>query len=112
MEERRKSKRLEIEVSVQLERLDLDDITTLKYLKVNVTDISKDGIGFDTTQELVIGSYYDVKIQIWTKEIINTVIEVVRVSEEDGSYHCGAKFVGLTERDALKIDVYQLFNDL
>lgn len=113
MEEKRKHKRLDIDVSVRLERLDEDGITTLKYVHVGVTDISRSGIGFTANQELDINSYYDTKIQIWTKEVVDAVIEIVRrEKQEDGTYHYGAVFIGMTDTDALKIDIYQIFNDL
>lgn len=112
MEERRRCKRLDLDVSVQLERLDQDGVTTLKYVKVDVTDISKTGMGFLCQQELEVGTYYDVKLQIWTKEIIDTVIEIVRTVEEDGKHRYGASFIGMTETDELKIEIYQIFNEL
>ena len=67
MEEKRKNKRLDLDVNVQLERLDEDGVTTLKFVHVDVTDISKSGIGFDCKK---------------------------------------------TDTDALKIDIYQIFNEL
>jgi hypothetical protein len=112
MEEKRKSKRLDLDVNVQLERLaDDDGITTLKYLRVDVTDVSKTGIGFTSTYELKTGTYYDTKIQIWTKEVVDVVLEIVRREDRgDGSYQYGAIFIGMTDTDALKIEIYQLFN--
>ena len=113
MEEKRKHKRLDLDVNVQLERLDEDGITTLKYIHVDVTDISRSGIGFKSQQELETGTYYDTKIQIWTKEVVDAVIEIVRREDEpDRGYHYGAVFIGMTDTDALKIDIYQIFNDL
>lgn len=112
MEERRRSKRLELDVSVQLERLDSDGVTTLKFVHVNVVDISKTGMGFTSSQKLDAGTYYDVKLQIWTKEVIDAVIEIVRLEEIDDGYRYGAVFIGMTETDALKIEIYQLFNEL
>jgi len=112
MEEKRKHKRLDLDVSIQLERLDEDGVTTLKYIHVNVTDISRSGLGFKSSQQLDVGTYYDTKIQIWTKEVVDAVIEIVRVGEENGEYHYGAIFIGMTDTDALKIDIYQIFNDL
>ena len=113
MEEKRKHKRLDLDVSIQLERLDEDGVTTLKYVHVNVNDISRSGLGFKSPQKLDVGTYYDTKIQIWTKEVVDAVIEIVRVGEEsDGEYHYGAIFIGMTDTDALKIDIYQIFNDL
>lgn len=113
MEEKRKHKRLELDVSVQLERLDEDGVTTLKYMHVEVTDISRSGLGFKSSQKMEVGTYYDTKIQIWTKEIVDAVVEIVREDkEEDGSYKYGCVFIGMTDTDALKIDIYQIFNDL
>lgn len=112
MEEKRKHKRLELDVSVQLERLDEEGVTTLKYVHVDVSDISRSGIGFKSTQKLETGTYYDAKIQIWTKEVVDAVIEIVRRNDTENGYQYGATFVGMTETDALKIDIYQIFNDL
>ena len=85
---------------------------TVKYLTVDVSDISKSGIGFSAEQELEIGTYYDTKIQIWTKEVIDAVIQIVRRTEKDGRYQYCATFIGMAERDALKIDIYEIFNEL
>ena len=97
MEEKRKHKRLDLDVEIQLERLDEEGVTTLKYVHVDITDISRSGVGFTCKKELETGTYYDTKIQIWTKEIVDAVIEIV---------------IGMTDTDALKIDIYQIFNDL
>ncbi|MEG0804991.1 MAG: PilZ domain-containing protein [Lachnospiraceae bacterium] len=112
MEERRRHKRLDLDVAVQLERLDVDGVTTLKYIHVETNDLSKSGLGFVTGQELELGSYYDTKLQIWTKETIDAVIEIVRREQlPDGSYHYGGMFIGMTETDSLKIEIYQIFNE-
>lgn len=113
MEEKRRHKRLDLEVRIELEHLDRDDITTLKYVNVNVTDISRSGIGFVSKSKLEIQTYYDTKIQIWTKEIVDAVVQIVRRQElPDGTYKYGGAFIGMTDTDALKIDIYQIFNDV
>jgi hypothetical protein len=112
MEEKRQHKRLDLDVSVQLEKLDEDGITTLKYIHVEVSDISRSGLGFHTTKELEIGTYYDAKIQIWTKEIVDAVLEIVRCEKTEDGYRYGGTFIGMSDTDALKIDIYQIFNDL
>ena len=112
MTEKRRHKRLELDVSVQLERLDEDGITTLKYIHVDVSDISRSGIGFVARKKLEIGTYYDTKIQIWTKEVVDAVIEIVRCVEEGDTYRYGCEFIGLSDTDALKIDIYQIYNDI
>jgi hypothetical protein len=113
MEEKRKNKRLDIGVKVEIERIDEANVTTVKYMEVEVTNISKTGLAFRVPDvEFEEGACFDAKIQIWTKETIDTIFKVVRVNKlEDGTYEYGCIFVGMTETDALKIEIYQLFND-
>ncbi len=111
-EERRKNKRLPLDVDLKLEELEIGEVVTVKYLNVEVTDLSRSGIGFQCKHDLDVGKYFDIKLQIWTKEIIECVIEVIRKNEgDDGMKHYGCKFVGMNESDALKIDIYQMFNE-
>lgn len=112
MQEKRKHKRLDLDVSIELERLDADGITTIKYSHVNVVDISRSGIGFKCAQQLEVGMEYNTQIQIWTKEIIDVVVKVVRMEPLKEGYRYGGVFVEMTETDELKVDIYQIFNDL
>lgn len=112
MEEKRRHKRLELDVSIQLERLDEDGITTLKYIHVDVIDISRSGLGFWAEKKLETGTYYDAKIQIWTKEVVDAVVEIVRCEECENGFRYGSSFVGMSDVDALKIDIYQIYKDL
>ncbi len=110
MDEKRNSRRLDLDVTVELERIDdTEGVTTLKLVHVAITDLSKSGIGFVSKAELDLGSYYNTKLQIWTKETIEAVIEIVRCVKTEDGYHYGAKFIGMIESDALKIDIYQIF---
>lgn len=113
MEEKRKHKRLDLSVSIQLERIDQDGVTTVRFSQVTVQDISRSGIGFVTDQFMAVGTYYDTRIQIWTKEVIDAVVEIVREERlPDGRNKYGCVFIGLSDTDALKIDIYQIFNDM
>jgi predicted nucleic-acid-binding protein len=104
---------LDLDVNVQLERLaEENGITTLRYLHVNVSDISKSGLGFTSNYSLDIGTYYDTRIEIWTKEVMDAVIEIVRREEHEDGYQYGAIFIGMNDTDARKIEIYQLFNDV
>ena len=110
MDEKRSAKRLDLDVVIELSRIDEDDgITTVKMARVEVVDLSRGGIGFVSKQKLEVGSFYNTKLQIWTKDIIEAIIKIVRCKDEDGIYHYGATFVGMIDKDALKIDVYQMF---
>ena len=110
MEEKRRSRRLDLDVTVELERIDSSDgVTTLKMAHVDIVDLSRSGVGFKTKQELEIGSFYNTKLQIWTKDIIEAIIKIVRCSKQGDEYHYVAIFVGMIDKDALKIDVYRMF---
>lgn len=109
MDEKRKSRRLDLDVAIELSRIDCGDgTTTVKLANVDVVDLSRSGIGFFSRQELAVDGFYNTKIQIWTKDIIEAIIKIVRCREENGGYHYGATFVGMIDKDALKIDVYQM----
>ena len=111
MDEKRKSRRLDLDVAIEMERQDQDDMTTVKFAHVKVTDLSSSGIGFVTQYPLDKGAIYSTRIQIWTKEIITTMIRIVRCEgSADGLFHCGASFVGLSNTDELKINIYEMFN--
>ena len=111
MEEKRKDRRLDLDVAIELERLDQGDMTTLKMVHVKVTDLSSSGMGFHTMQPLENGALYDTRITIWTKEVIPAVVRIVRCEKvSENEYHCGATFVGLMSSDALKINIYSMLN--
>ncbi len=53
------------------------------------------------------------RFRFWTKEVIDAVLEIVRCDPKgDGTYKYGCVFVGMSDTDALKIDIYQIFNDV
>lgn len=110
MEEKRRDRRLDLDVTLELSRIDEGDgVTTIKLVHVDVLDLSRGGIGFKTKQELNVGSFYDTKLQIWTKDIIEAIVKIVRCDKVGDEYHYGATFVGMIDKDALKIDVYRMF---
>ena len=107
MEEKRKHKRLDLDVTVELERLDKDGVTTLKFVHVDITDLSRSGIGFKASQSLEVGTYYDTKLTIWTKEKIKVFLDVVRRVEKENGINYGAHFVGMPDLYKRKIGIYQ-----
>lgn len=113
MEEKRGYKRLNLDVTMEMERLDEDDRQDLKYIHVTVTDISRSGIGFTAKKKLDVNSSYNSKVQIWTKEVLDVIIHIVRRQQlSDGNYKYGGRFIGMTDADAMKIDIFQIFNDV
>ena len=113
MSEKRNAKRLDLDVTIELERIDqVQGNTTVEHIKVDTVDMSKSGIGFISDKELELESFYNTKLQIWTKETINTIIKIVRrVDEGDGTYRYGAFFIGMTEKTELKIGIYEILHE-
>ena len=82
MEEKRRSKRMDIDVRINLKSIDVDEEDG-KIYEVDVVNISRGGIAFKCKEELEIDGFYDTQITIWTKEKINTVIQVLRRNKDD-----------------------------
>ncbi len=104
MEERRRSKRSELNSKLVLKRLDRQN----EEVGINILDVSKTGIGFDCDQKLEIGTVYESYLTIWTKEVIHAFLEIRRIEKlDDNTFHYGASFIGMPEMDSQRIEVYQ-----
>ena len=49
---------------------------------------------------------YESHITIWTKEVIHVLLKIARKVKQDKGYLYGATFMGLSEVDAFRIEVY------
>ncbi len=107
MEEKRKSKRMVLEAHLVMNRIDSG---RHDLIPVEIIDISKTGVGFKCDQTLEMNSIYEAEITIWTKEVIHTFVNVIRMENRGGETVYGGIFVGLTEHDSCKIDIYDMFN--
>ncbi len=111
MEERRKNSRMDLESRLVMKRL--DDPTQGQDVAIEVTDVSKSGVGFKCTEILTIGAVYESFLTIWTKEVLNAFLEIVRIEKkEDGPFDYGAIFIGMPEMDAARIETYHTIESL
>lgn len=108
MEEKRKAKRIPLEANLAMNRIDGGKG---EIVPIQILDVSKSGLGFECARELEMGSVYDIELVLWTKEKINTFITIIRRDTKGNKTVYGATFVGLTESDSCKIDIYDLFNN-
>lgn len=106
MMEKRKYRRSELKATIQLRQCNGIEH---KKISVDVNDLSREGLGFLSTNDLNIGDYYDTEIVIWTKEVIEVVIKIVRKTElpDKNTISYGGEFIGLSENEKFRIDVYQ-----
>lgn len=108
MEEKRKSKRIPLEGNLAMNRVDGGKS---EMVPIQIVDVSKSGIGFECARDLDIGAVYEIELVLWTKEKINTFINIIRCDTKNVKKIYGATFVGITESDSCKIDIYDLFNN-
>lgn len=104
MEERRRTKRTELQSTLLLKRLDQQ---MPDEVEIEIVDVSKNGLGFNCGTVLTIGAVYEGYLTIWTKEVIHAFMEIVRIEKIDDGFTYGAMFVGMPEMDSARIEVYQ-----
>lgn len=104
-QDRRKNRRTDMPSKLVIKRLDGN---AGNEVSINISDISKTGIGFECKEALQIGEVYEAYLTIWTKEVIHSFLQIVRIElVEDGGYGYGAIFIGMPEMDISRIEVYQ-----
>lgn len=106
--DRRKHKRYPLNAKLEMTSLSNDAGTKIS---VDLLDISKSGVGFFCDQELVNGSIYKAEIKLWTGDILDAFINIIRVERrEDGNVY-GGIFIAMPEIDSSRIEVYQTYKE-
>lgn len=108
MEDRRRSKRTGLESKLVIKRLDDGKD---EEVSIQLIDLSRSGAGFICQENLTIGAVYEAYLQIWTKEVLHAFLQIVRIELEGSQLNYGAVFIGMSESDASRIDVYQTINE-
>jgi len=110
VKERRKFKRLPVEIKLTIESLYRQNNESLDELNesIVVTDVSKTGLGFLTSAELPMDYYFNARIEIDEERKFYGVMKIIRKDqEEDGSFHFGCEFVGMADILTGCLDEYQ-----
>lgn len=110
MQEKRKDKRLELESQIYLKRLDQPE-KPAETVDIYLKDVSKSGVGFTCDYDLTIGAVYQCELTLWTKEKIQSFIEVVRVMPREDTNSYGGIFIGMSEMDIKRIEIYFTLRD-
>ena len=110
MEERRKNRRMELASKLLIKNL---SGSTEEEVTIEITDVSKTGIGFICDSSLNIGTVYEAFLTIWMKETIHAFLEIVRIEKvEDNKYSYGAIFIGMSEMDTKRIEVFDTMGNM
>ena len=110
MEEKRHSQRTELTSTLVIKRLDSADEGL--QVTIDITDVSKGGVGFTCNKALEIGAVYESFLEIWTKEVLHAFLEIVRIEKKGDEYIYGSSFVGLPEMEAQRIATYQTVTNM
>ena len=99
MQEKRRHKRLPIELTLEISEVFKQDYSKVSDLnaQIEVFDISKSGIGFHTTAAIPVGYYFNATITLGSSEQkIVTVLKIL-YKEPIGNeqFHYGCEFIGL-----------------
>ena len=108
MEEKRKSKRLELSGDIVIKELGAAEG---KRAEINITDCSTAGLGFSTSEALTIGDIYEANLVIWNKEKLHVFLQIVRAVKEGDIYRYGTLFIGMPEDIKMRIQVYETVED-
>ena len=109
MEERRKAKRMPITLSLEISNLYKQDNVKVSDLNapIEVTNISKSGIGFETTSVLPAGYYFNANINLGKEDTLRSVVKILRSQPlEDGKTNYGCEFVGMADILSYLFDEY------
>ena len=98
MNEKRRSKRINVDMALNISNIFRQDNVMIENIDapIQVTNISKRGIGFETQAVLPIGYYFNAKITLGNQESsLFTVVQIVRSEDRDGCFYYGCEFIGL-----------------
>lgn len=107
MQEKRKSKRFVLDANLIMERL---DSSKNKIVPISVIDASETGMGFSCDELLEMHSVYKVQLKIWTGDVVDVFVNIVRLDNSGDDYVYGGTFIGMPDNDAYKFKIHELFD--
>lgn len=111
MSDRRRNRRIELEAKLLIKKMGPGGMS--KEVNIEVTDVSKTGVGFLCSEQLDMGAVYESFLTIWTKEVLHVFLEIVRVVDKgNGVREYGAIFIGMSEMDASRIATYDTMKSM
>lgn len=109
MEEKRKAKRMPINLSLEISNLYKQDYVHVININapIEVMNISKSGLGFSSESKLPLGYYFNASINLGNKETLHCVIKIIRSQPIDDKLTMyGCEFVGMAEILSFIFDAY------
>ncbi len=112
MEEKRRQTRYPASIKLTVESLYKQGNQKIDSINesIEITNISRSGVGFVCEDDLPLDYYFNAKIEIGSERHFYTVVKIIRKEETDGVYHYGSEFVGLA--DVLSVFVEEYGHDI
>lgn len=109
MDEKRRHTRLPIKIELAINELFRQDNEIIEHtdIEAHVVNISRNGIGIESTSRIPISYYFDARIDFTEKDFFYCVVKVIRIEDHDDYYVYGCEFVGLAEFLSEKVDAYE-----
>ncbi|HBI72572.1 MAG TPA: PilZ domain-containing protein [Lachnospiraceae bacterium] len=98
MQERRKAKRMPVKLSLEISNLYKQDNEQVRNINapIEVVNISKTGIGFQSESILPIGYYFNANINLNEEDTLHCVVKIIRSQPLEGDRKMyGCEFVGM-----------------
>lgn len=99
MKEQRRFMRVPVAMNLEVSDVFKQDNVKVDNLKapIEIVDISRNGIGFQSESILPIGFYFNARLEFGdNSEGLNCVVRIIRQTKgEDGLNHYGCEFVGM-----------------
>lgn len=109
MIERRKNKRLPIKIELAINELFKQDNAIIDGIntEAHVVNISRTGIGLESTAVLPMNYYFDARIDFHDKSFFYCVLKIIREDKHEDTTIYGCEFVGLADFLRKKVDEYE-----
>lgn len=109
MSEKRRAKRLPVDITLMVESLFKQDNIRLDSVNetIEVTNLSKTGIGFSSGTELPLDFYFNARITIDDEKYFYSVLKIIRKEKRSDQWYFGCEFVGLADVLSGCIDDYE-----
>lgn len=98
MTDKRCNKRYPIDLKLKISTLFKQDNVKVDNIDapIDVLNISRGGIGFQSESYLPKGFYFNAKIQLGEEDSkLYTVVQIVHQEKRENSYYYGAEFIGM-----------------
>ena len=99
MVEKRRSKRLNVTLELNISNLFKQDNVVIKNFDspISVINVSKHGLGFISKADIPIGYYFNAKFELGSSLLsLYSVVKILRCSKnDDDTFTYGCEFVGL-----------------